>query len=64
MDIKYEPREGVYGLLAEFTTPEELVAATERAYAEGYRRMDAYTPFPVLELRKRSGRGATGYRRW
>jgi len=55
MDIKYEPREGVYGLLAEFTTPEELVTATERAYAEGYRRMDAYTPFPVTGIAEALG---------
>src|SRR6476620_7790677 len=55
MDIKYEPREGVYGLLAEFTTPEELVAATERAYAEGYRRMAAYTPFPITGIAEAIG---------
>jgi Protein of unknown function (DUF3341) len=47
MDIKYEPREGLYGFLAEFTTPEDLLAATSRAHADGYREMDAYTPFPV-----------------
>ena len=33
------PREGIYGLLAEFNTPGELVLATEHARAEGYRRM-------------------------
>lgn len=40
----------VYGLVAEFATPEELVAAARRAHAAGYRRMDAYTPFPVEGL--------------
>jgi len=50
MDIKYEERYGLYGLLAEFKTPEALLAATERAYSEGYRQMDAYTPFPVEGL--------------
>jgi len=39
-----------YGLMAEFDTPTEIVAAARRAYAEGYRRMDAYTPFPVEGL--------------
>ncbi len=39
-----------YGLMAEFATPKELVGATRRAYAEGYRRMDAYSPFPVEHL--------------
>jgi hypothetical protein len=45
----------VYGLLAEFDAPEELVAAGERAYADGYRRLDAYTPFPVHGLAEAIG---------
>ena len=44
-----------YGLLAEFEAPEELVAAAERAYADGYRRLDAYTPFPVHGLAEAIG---------
>ena len=40
----------VYGLIAEFDDPNALVAATHRAYLEGYRRMDAYSPFPIEEL--------------
>jgi hypothetical protein len=40
----------IYGLMAEFDRPEDLVTATERAYQEGYRVMDAYTPFPVEGL--------------
>ncbi|GGA71004.1 membrane protein [Edaphobacter acidisoli] len=43
------PREGIYGLLAEFNTPGELVEATEAAYQAGYRRMECYTPYPVEE---------------
>jgi hypothetical protein len=43
-------RPPIHGLMAEFTTPTELVEATRKAYAEGYRKMDAYTPFPVEEL--------------
>jgi Alternative complex III, ActD subunit len=43
-------KEGIHGVIAEFDGPEELVAAAERAYAEGYRQMDAYTPFPVHGL--------------
>ena len=39
-----------YGLLAEFDDPTSLVSATERAHAEGYRQMDAYSPFPIEEL--------------
>jgi hypothetical protein len=40
----------IYGLMAEFENPEQLVKATERAYETGYRKMDAYTPFPVEEV--------------
>ena len=43
------PREGIYGLLAEFNTPTDLVRATEQARAAGYRRMECYTPYPVEE---------------
>ena len=42
-------REGIYGLLAEFDTPEELVRAARQAYSDGWRRMDCYTPYPVEE---------------
>lgn len=41
---------GVYGLMAEFTDPDHLVKATQAAYDEGYRMMDAYSPFPIEEL--------------
>ena len=43
-------KESLYGVMAEFETPTELLTATRRAHAEGYRRMDAYTPFPIEEL--------------
>ena len=42
-------REGTYGLLAEFDTPSELVAAAKQVYADGWRRLDCYTPYPVEE---------------
>ncbi len=44
-----------YGLLAEFDSPEALLAATRRAFAEGFRRMDAYSPFPVEGLSEALG---------
>ena len=40
----------LYGLLAEFDAPEALVAAATRAREKGYRKMDAYSPFPVEGL--------------
>jgi hypothetical protein len=45
----------VYGLMAEFGDPHELVAAAHRAYHEGYRRMDAYSPLPIEELHEAIG---------
>src|SRR5438034_5468725 len=53
------PENRVYGLMAEFTDPEDLLAATRRAYAEGYRRMDAYSPFPIEGLAEALGRRGT-----
>lgn len=40
----------VYGLMAEFTTPEQLLKAGRDARGAGYRRMDAYTPMPIEGL--------------
>lgn len=40
----------IYGLMAEFEDPDQLIHATEKAYEEGYRQMDAYTPFPIEEV--------------
>jgi len=39
-----------YGLMAEFDDPTALVAAARQTYAEGYRRFDSYSPFPIHEL--------------
>jgi len=45
----------LYGVLAEFDTPGELLAATRRAHEAGYRQMDAYTPFPIEGLAEALG---------
>ena len=37
----------VYGLLAEFDDVDSLVAAAQKTHAEGYRKTDAYSPFPI-----------------
>ncbi len=45
----------LYGLMAEFDSPDDLLAAAQRAHAEGYRRMDAYSPFPIEGLTEAIG---------
>jgi hypothetical protein len=44
-----------YGLMAEFDDPRALVDATAKTRAEGYRRVDAYSPFPIEELHEAMG---------
>jgi Protein of unknown function (DUF3341) len=45
----------IYGLMAEFDSPEALVAAARSAFAEGFREMDGYSPFPVDGLAEALG---------
>ncbi len=45
----------IYGLMAEFENATDLVHATEAAYAAGYRKMDAYSPFPIEEASEALG---------
>jgi hypothetical protein len=40
----------IYGVIAEFDNPTALVNATRAAREKGYRRLDAYSPFPIEEL--------------
>ena len=45
----------IHGLMAEFDEPTALVAAAAAAHEQGYRRMDAYSPFPIEELHDAMG---------
>jgi hypothetical protein len=45
----------LWGLLAQFKTPEDLLRAAKGAYADGYRRLDAYSPFPIPDLAQSLG---------
>jgi hypothetical protein len=45
----------LYGLLAEFDNPTDLLLAARRAHEEGYRKMDGYSPFPVEGLAEAMG---------
>jgi hypothetical protein len=54
----YLEHHGLYGLMAEFAHPEELVKAAHRAFSAGYRKMEGYSPMPVEGLSD-----ALGFRR-
>jgi hypothetical protein len=46
----------LFGLAAEFQTHERLLRAAEKAYAQGYRKMDGYAPFRVEGLAEALGK--------
>ena len=50
----------LYGVMAEFDNPSDLVAAARAAYAAGYRRINGYSPFPIEELWEAIGFHRTG----
>jgi hypothetical protein len=54
-EVKLSDHPEVHGALVEFDTPEDLIAACERAYAAGFRKMDAYAPMPVDGLAEAIG---------
>lgn len=56
--VRYEEPK-LYGLMAEFADHEELLEAAKRAYAEGYREMDGYSPFPIAGLAEEMGHPRT-----
>jgi hypothetical protein len=49
------PAPALYGLMAEFASAEALLVAVRRTYAEGYREIEAYSPFPVEGLSEAIG---------
>jgi hypothetical protein len=40
----------VYGLMAEFDSPQELVDAAQKTHKAGYKKIDAFSPFPIEGL--------------
>jgi len=42
-----EVETGIYGLLAEFLRPEDLLVAARKVAGEGYTKIDTYSPYPV-----------------
>ena len=43
-------RPPIYGLMAEFAEPNELIAAVRHTHEAGYRHLDAYSPYPIEAL--------------
>lgn len=41
---------GVYGLMAEFANPDDLVTAARQVRTAGYRKVDGYSPYPMESL--------------
>jgi hypothetical protein len=50
-----KPTARLYGLMAEFTTPGQIMHAAERVRDAGYRWWDCHTPFPVHGLDRAMG---------
>src|SRR4051812_17941223 len=48
--MKPPARPPIYGLMAEFSTPHDVVAAARRVREAGYRKVDAFSPYPMEEL--------------
>ena len=47
--------QSTYGFMAEFLSAEELLEACKRTADAGYRRVDAYSPFPIEGLAEAIG---------
>jgi hypothetical protein len=45
----------LYGIMAEFDNPSNLVTAARRTYESGYRRINGYSPYPIEELSEAIG---------
>ena len=48
-------RERTYGIMAEFDSPTALVEAARKTHQAGYKRIDAYSPFPIEGLAEEIG---------
>jgi Protein of unknown function (DUF3341) len=53
--MRKSARPATYGLMAEFDNPSDAIAAARRVHEEGYKRIDAFSPYPVEELSEAIG---------
>ena len=49
-DIANVMGKNIYGLMAEFDTPTQLVEAARKVRDAGYKKTDAFSPFPIHEI--------------
>ena len=45
--MKEAPRKPPFALMAEFHSSQELLRAIEKSKAQGYKELEAYTPYPI-----------------
>lgn len=57
MGIYESDDDQVYGLLAEFSNPAELMHAAEATREKGYRHFDTHSPFPIHGMDRAMGLG-------
>lgn len=50
MSSLHDPRPATYGLMAEFRSAEALIAAAHQVHEAGYKKVDAFTPYPIEEV--------------
>lgn len=59
VDLPRPSVQKLFGLLAEFERPDTVLHGAKQAYAAGYRRMEAYSPFHIEGLAESLGHGPT-----
>jgi hypothetical protein len=53
--MKPPVRPAIYGLMAEFASPADLIAAARKVREAGYVKIDAYSPYPMEALSEALG---------
>jgi hypothetical protein len=53
--MKGKAHKHLYGVMAQFDNPSQLVAAARDTYEAGYRQINGYSPFPIEELSEAIG---------